>query len=193
VGTKTFDFNTNAILIDAAAVAGSGNITVFETNSYTCSGDVHLPVQVYAQPARKILSVMQSYVPTVPMSIVLPTVLVSIQLDRTGWGSNYRRPVGKFDNDSICQCRGTISVRETNAAGCITTISKGSYGQSSSYCYNKWRRNDLRWSFKESYSNLTGTGPYASLMHSTECHSYLLQLQPIRTYLMLLQPGHTQL
>ena len=40
VGTKTFDFNTNAILIDAAAVAGSGNITVYETNSYTCSGDL---------------------------------------------------------------------------------------------------------------------------------------------------------
>ncbi|MBK8884445.1 MAG: hypothetical protein IPN67_19430 [Bacteroidales bacterium] len=40
VGTKTFDFNSNAILIDAAAVAGSGNIIVYETNSYTCSGDL---------------------------------------------------------------------------------------------------------------------------------------------------------
>ena len=59
------------------AVAGSGSITVYETNSYTCSGDVStLPVQVYAQPARKILLVMQLYVPTVPMRIALPTGLV---------------------------------------------------------------------------------------------------------------------
>ena len=60
VGTKTFDFNTNAILIDAALVAGSGNITVYETNSLGCSGDLStLPVQVYTQPTPRTLLVMQ--------------------------------------------------------------------------------------------------------------------------------------
>ncbi|MCK7538017.1 MAG: hypothetical protein MZV63_47195 [Marinilabiliales bacterium] len=38
VGIKTFDANSNAIIITAAAVSGSGTITVTETNSYGCTG-----------------------------------------------------------------------------------------------------------------------------------------------------------
>ena len=38
VGVKTFDVNSNAIIITAAGIAGSGNITVAETNSYGCTG-----------------------------------------------------------------------------------------------------------------------------------------------------------
>ncbi len=37
-GSKTFDANSNAIIITAAAAAGSGTITVTETNSYGCTG-----------------------------------------------------------------------------------------------------------------------------------------------------------
>jgi PKD repeat protein len=122
VGTKTFDFNTNAILIDAAAVAGSGNITVFETNSYTCSGDVStLPVQVYAQPAPE--NIIGNAVVCANSSNVYSVT------NRVGSVYSWTVPggaaiIGDPSANSItivfANVGGTISVRETNAAGCIT-------------------------------------------------------------------------
>ena len=122
VGTKTFDFNTNAILIDAAAVAGSGNITVYETNSYTCSGDIStLPVQVYASPAPENITgnaVVCAY----------STEVYSVT-NRVGSVYSWTVPggaaiAGDPSANSItvifANVGGTISVRETNAAGCIT-------------------------------------------------------------------------
>ena len=122
VGTKTFDFNTNAILIDAAPAAGSGNITVYETNSYTCSGAPStLAVQVYAQP--------------VPENIVGPAVVCanSTQVysvtNRVGSVYSWTVPggagiIGDPSANSITvifgNAGGTMLVRETNAAGCIT-------------------------------------------------------------------------
>jgi PKD repeat protein len=122
VGTKTFDFNTNAILIDAAPVAGSGNILVTETNSYTCTGDASaLSVQVYAQP--------------VPENIVGSTIVCANSTEiysvtaRAGSIYNWTVPggaaiIGDPSASSItivfANVGGTISVRETNAAGCIT-------------------------------------------------------------------------
>ena len=122
VGTKTFDFNTNAILIDAAAIAGSGNITVYETNSYTCNGDISTkPVQVYTVPA--------------PENIIGPAVACanSTQVysvtSRVGSVYSWTIPggaaiVGDPSASSVtiifANVGGIISVRETIAAGCIT-------------------------------------------------------------------------
>ena len=122
VGTKTFDFNTNAILIDAAAVAGSGNITVYETNSYTCSGDIStLPVQVYTQPPAEVIA---------GNTIVCAnSTQVYGVTNRAGSVYSWTVPggaaiIGDPSANSItvifANVGGTISVRETNAAGCIT-------------------------------------------------------------------------
>jgi PKD repeat protein len=122
VGTKTFDFNTNAILIDAAAVAGSGNITVYETNSFGCAGDPSsLAVQVFTQAA--------------PENVVGPALVCanSTQVysvtNRAGSLYTWTIPggaaiIGDPSASSItivyANVGGTILVRETNAAGCIT-------------------------------------------------------------------------
>jgi PKD repeat protein len=122
VGTKTFDFNTNAILIDAAPVAGSGNITVYETNSYSCSGAVStLPVQVYAQPVPENI--------TGNAIVCANSTEVYNVTNRVGSVYSWTVPggaaiVGDPSASSItiifANIGGTISVRETNAAGCIT-------------------------------------------------------------------------
>ena len=57
VGVITFNFNTNDIIIDAAAVPGSGNVTVYETNSYLCNGAVStFLVEVLTKPAAEIIT-----------------------------------------------------------------------------------------------------------------------------------------
>ena len=122
VGTKTFDFNTNAILIDAALAAGSGNISVYETNSLGCSGDPsNLLVTVYTQPA--------------PENIIGDAVVCALSThtysvtNRVGSIYNWTVPGGAaiIGDPSASSVQiifgnvgGTILVRETNIAGCIT-------------------------------------------------------------------------
>ena len=124
-GTITFDFNTNAILIDAALAAGSGNISVYETNSLGCSGDPsNLAVQVYTQPA--------------PENIVGNAVVCALSThnysvtNRVGSVYNWTVPggaaiIGDPSANSISivfgNVGGTILVRETNIAGCVTNHS----------------------------------------------------------------------
>jgi PKD repeat protein len=122
VGIKTFDFNTNAILIDAAAVAGSGNIIVTETNSFTCTGDASaMSVQVYAQPVPEPIT----------GNLVVCANSTNIYSVTARAGSTYSWTVpggaaimGDPSASTItvifANVGGTISVRETNAAGCIT-------------------------------------------------------------------------
>jgi len=122
IGVKTFDVNSNAIIITAAAVAGSGNITVVETNSYGCSGIAGtFPVQVIA-PSPVSLITGDAVV------CALETGVYSVP-NRAGSVYTWTLPTGAaligdptaasvtvtFGNIS-----GNISVREVNAAGCIT-------------------------------------------------------------------------
>ena len=122
LGIKTFDFNANAILMDAATVAGSGNVTVYETNSFGCSGDVStLPVQVYAVPAAE----------NIAGNVIVCANSTNIYSVTNRAGSTYSWTipggsaiVGDPSASSVtivfANVGGTISVRETNAAGCIT-------------------------------------------------------------------------
>jgi hypothetical protein len=163
IGTKTFDFNTNAILMDAAAVAGSGNVTVYETNSFGCSGDVStLPVQVYSIPAAE----------NIAGNVVVCANSTNVYSVTNRVGSTYSWTipggaaiVGDPSASSVtvvfANVGGTISVRETNAAGCVTnhnpkaitvnplptaTISGGG-----TMCVGGTRNLSV---------NFTGTGPY---------------------------------
>ncbi len=122
IGTKIFDFNTNAIIINAAAVPGSGNITVYEINSYTCPGDVGtFPVQVYSQATPENI--------TGPAAICANSTQVYSVTNRAGSVYTWSVPggaaiIGDPTASSITvvfgNVGGTITVRETNAAGCIT-------------------------------------------------------------------------
>jgi gliding motility-associated-like protein len=122
VGTKTFDFNANAILIDAALVAGSGNISVYETNSYTCNGDFSiLPVQVFSFPTPENING--------PAIVCANSTHVYNVTNRPGSTYIWTIPggtaiIGDPSANTItlifANVGGTISVRETNAAGCVT-------------------------------------------------------------------------
>ena len=163
VGIKTFDFNTNAILIDAAAVAGSGNITIYETNSLGCSGATStLGVQVYAIPAAEDI--------TGPPIVCQNSTQTYSVTNRVGSVYNWTIPGGAAitGDPSASSVQivfgnvgGTILVRETNAAGCIrnhnplavtvnalptATISNGG-----SICQGATRNLNVAF---------TGTGPY---------------------------------
>ncbi|HVN59277.1 MAG TPA: PKD domain-containing protein [Bacteroidales bacterium] len=122
VGTKTFDFNTNAILIDAAGSAGSGNITVYETNSLGCSGQTStLPVQVYVAATPENI--------TGPATVCANSTQTYSVTNRAGSVYSWTVPggaaiIGDPSANSItivfANVGGTILCRETNAAGCIT-------------------------------------------------------------------------
>jgi PKD repeat protein len=122
VGTKTFDFNTNAILVNAASVPGSGNITVYETNSFTCDGDLStLPVQVYSRPLPENIN-------GDPDVCATSTHTYSVT-SRSGSTYNWSIPGGAaISGDPTAasitvifgNVGGTISVSETNIAGCVT-------------------------------------------------------------------------
>ena len=122
IGTKTFDFNTNAIIINAAAAPGAGNITVYETNSYTCDGDpTILPVQVYTQASPENI--------TGPANVCAFSTQVYSVTSRAGSTYNWTIPGGAAISGDPSAASitvifgnvgGTISVAETNIAGCIT-------------------------------------------------------------------------
>jgi|GEM_PF-675330 len=122
VGIKTFDFNTNAIMITAASSAGTGNVSVYETNSLGCSGDpFDLEVKVWEHPA--------------PEDIIGDNPVCAYSTHtyrvtgRTGSVYNWTLPggaaiIGDPSASTITvvfgNVGGTILVRETNIAGCVT-------------------------------------------------------------------------
>ncbi|MFZ2339144.1 MAG: PKD domain-containing protein [Bacteroidales bacterium] len=122
VGTKTFDYNTNAIIINAASAAGSGIISVYETNLYTCAADSSiLPVQVYTQaspenisgPADVCAFSTQTY-------SVTPRTGSTYKWSIPGGAAISGDPSAATINVVFGNVGGTISVSETNIAGCIT-------------------------------------------------------------------------
>ena len=122
IGTKTFDANSNAIIITAAASAGSGTITVVETNSYGCAGPAGtIDVDVMAPSA-------QSNITGNDVVCALETGVYSVP-DNAGSVYTWHLPtgaalIGDPSAASITVTFGTvsgnISVTEVNAAGCIT-------------------------------------------------------------------------
>jgi len=122
VGTKTFDFNTNAIMITAATVAGTGNISVYETNSLGCSGaPFTLPVRVWDSPDPENITGEQTVCAysTHTYSVThRPGSVYSWTLP--GGAALVGNPSGNSIQVVFGNVGGTILVRETNIAGCIT-------------------------------------------------------------------------
>ena len=122
VGIKTFDFNTNAIMISAALTPGTGNITVYETNSLGCSGDPFiLPVQVWESPAKEDITgdaVVCAY--TTHSYSVTNRVGSTYSWTLPGGAAIIGDPSASSISVMFGNVGGTISVRETNIAGCIT-------------------------------------------------------------------------
>jgi PKD repeat protein len=122
VGIKALDFNTSAILMRAAATAGTGNITVYETNSLGCSGDpFSLPVQVWESAAPEDIT-------GDPVVCAYTTHTYSIS-SRVGSTYSWTLPggaaiIGDPSAHSISvlfgNVGGTIMVRETSIGGCVT-------------------------------------------------------------------------
>jgi PKD repeat protein len=122
VGTKVFDANSNAIIINAAAVPGSGAITVIETNSYGCVSPAGtLNVEVMAPSP-------QSDISGDDVVCALETAVYSVP-NNAGSVYTWTLPTGAalIGDPSAASVTvtfgtlgGTISVREANAAGCIT-------------------------------------------------------------------------
>ncbi len=122
VGTKIFDFNSNAIIINAAAVAGNGTITVAENNSYGCAGpvgtfdvDVLAPSAISAITGDDIVCALETGVYSVPNnagSIYAWSLPPGAALVGNPSGASVTVTFGTVS--------GNITVRETNAAGCIT-------------------------------------------------------------------------
>ncbi len=123
VGHKIFDVGSNAIIINAASVAGSGTITVVETNSYGCAGLAgSFDVTVMAPS-------LPSFIDGDDEVCALSTHIYSVP-DNPGSVYTWSLPtgaalIGDPSAASITVTFGTISgnilVREVNAAGCITT------------------------------------------------------------------------
>jgi PKD repeat protein len=122
VGTKVFDANSNAIIINAAAVAGSGTITVTETNSYGCISPVgSLNITVMAPSPQAgitgddIVCALETGVYSVPAnagSVYTWTIPTGAALTGDPSAASITVTFGTVS--------GNISVREVNAAGCTT-------------------------------------------------------------------------
>ncbi|MDX9773080.1 MAG: PKD domain-containing protein [Bacteroidales bacterium] len=122
VGTKTFDANSNAIIVTAAASAGSGTITVTETNSYFCTGvagtfdvDVIAPSPISVVTGDDVVCALETAGYSVPNNAgstytwTLPTGAALIG-----------DPSAASITVTFGTISGSITVREVNAAGCIT-------------------------------------------------------------------------
>ncbi len=122
VGVKTFDVNSNAIIITAAGVAGNGNITVTERNSYGCSGiagSFHVVVMgpsptatVGGDPTVCALETGVYSVPANPGSVYTWSLPTGAALIGDPTAASVMITFGTVS--------GNISVREVNTAGCIT-------------------------------------------------------------------------
>ncbi|HLP73377.1 MAG TPA: PKD-like domain-containing protein, partial [Bacteroidales bacterium] len=121
IGTKTFDFNTNAIIINSAAAPGWGNITYYETNSFGCDGDVSTyRVDVYDHPAAE---------PVTGDAVVCAnsthTYSVTARVGSTyswtipGSAAIIGDPSGASVQVVFANVGGNISVRETTIGGCV--------------------------------------------------------------------------
>ena len=122
VGAKVLDFNSNAIIINAATVAGIGTITVAEANSYGCTGPagsfpvaVMAPSPVSSITGDNIVCALETSVYSVPDSIG-STYFWTVPAGAAIIGN----PSGASVTVTFGTVSGNISVRETNAAGCIT-------------------------------------------------------------------------
>ncbi len=122
VGVKTFDANSNAIIVTAAAATGSGTITVTETNSFGCTGvagtfdvDVLAPSPVSGITGDNAVCALETATYSVPAyagsvyTWSLPTGAALIG-----------DPSAASVTVTFGTISGSISVREVNAAGCIT-------------------------------------------------------------------------
>lgn len=122
IGTKVFDFNSNAIIVNAAAVPGSGAITLFETNFYGCAGD----------PSSMTVTVYPTAVPE-PVTGNTPVCAGSTNIysvtNRPGSVYYWSIPSGStlVGNPSASSVTiifgivgGNIAVTETSIAGCVT-------------------------------------------------------------------------
>ena len=122
IGTKTFDFNTNAIIINAAASAGSGVMSVYETNSFICDGDpFSKTIDVYLKPAVEVVG-------GDPVVCANSAHTYSVT-SRVGSTYSWTIPggaaiVGDPSAASVSvvfgNVGGNISVKETSIAGCTT-------------------------------------------------------------------------
>jgi PKD repeat protein len=122
VGTVIFDFNTNAIIINAAASAGSGDISVVEINSWGCSSEPNIiTVEVYDPVGSEDVTGDNNV-------CAYETTTYSVPFNA---GSTYSwgiPPGAAIQGDPSANevtitfgvNGGTISVRETIAAGCVT-------------------------------------------------------------------------
>jgi PKD repeat protein len=122
VGTKTFDFNTNAIIINAAAVGGSGNISVIETNSFSCPGPAtSFPVQVYDPPAISVITGDNDVCALSTSTYSVPVNAGSVYAWILPAGASLiGDPTANTINVTFSTFSGNLSVKETNAAGCVT-------------------------------------------------------------------------
>ncbi|MCB9029012.1 MAG: hypothetical protein H6545_07865 [Bacteroidales bacterium] len=145
VGTKVFDANSNAIIINAAAAAGSGTITVTETNSFGCTGpagsfdvDVMAPSPQADITGDDIVCALETgvySVPDHPGSVYTWTLPTGAALIGDPSASSITVTFGTIS--------GNISVREVNAAGCITNHNPGSDRQASAYGDHQQQRNGM--------------------------------------------------
>ncbi|MCA1742264.1 MAG: hypothetical protein LC630_07340, partial [Bacteroidales bacterium] len=122
VGIKTFDFSTSSIIVDAASVAGSGDISIFETNSYGCAGDISvLPVEVYNQAAPEDI-VGEADVCAYSTHIFSVTERAGSMYTWSlpGGSAIIGNPAAASITVIMGNVSGTVSVTEANIAGCVT-------------------------------------------------------------------------
>ena len=122
VGTKSFDFNSNAIIINAAAIPGLGNISVYETNSHSCNGDPFtLPVRVYPQAVPEDVTGLTSVCAgsTTPYSVTSRVGSV-YSWSIPGGSAVIGDPSSASVSVKFGNVGGLITCRETNEAGCVT-------------------------------------------------------------------------
>ena len=122
IGTKTFDFNTNAIILNAAAAPGTGNISVYETNSYTCNGDPFIQsVRVYPQSVPENITGSTSVCAGSTNPYTVTARAGSVYSWTIPGGSAV---IGDPSSASISvrfgNVGGQVTCRETNEAGCVT-------------------------------------------------------------------------
>ncbi len=122
IGVKTFDFNSNAIIINAATTPGNGVITVTETNSYGCTGIAGtFPVNVLGPSAISAITGddIVCSLETAGYSVPAHTGSVYTWTLPTG-AALIGDPSANSITVTFGSISGNISVREVNAAGCIT-------------------------------------------------------------------------
>ena len=141
VGVKTFDANSNAIIITAAAATGSGTITVTETNSYGCTGiagtfdvDVLAPSPVSTPAGDAVVCALETATYSVPAfagSIYTWTLPTGAALIGDPSAASITVTFGTNSGSIICprgQCRRMYN-KPYPAAGYRTASAHGNHQQ----------------------------------------------------------------